>query len=65
MSTEEIHNCNIDCEDIEIVTLLTLVHLVQIGTATKKSCKSEAQKGSNGRIRKDHQEQRCVVRDQG
>lgn len=46
--------------------LLTLVQSsIQTESAAEKSRKAETQKGSNRRIKKDDQEQSCVIRDQG
>ena len=53
--TEEIHDFSIDNEVMETVNdFITLIQSsIQMGTAARNSEKTETQKGSNGRIRKD------------
>lgn len=46
--------------------LLSLVQSsIRIETVAKKSRESQDSEGHNGRIKNDHQEQRCVIGDQG
>lgn len=66
MTTEEIHNFYINSEDIKIVKiLLTLAHSsIPMETQPRNPEKAETQECSDGRIKKDHHQHRCVIRDQ-
>lgn len=71
MTTEEMHNFNIDNKDTEIVTYFAYLvqSSIQIETAAKKK-KIKKIKNKRGlrlgrTIRRDHQEQRYVIGGQG
>ena len=68
MTTEEIHTFNIDNTNIKIIkdcTYFGLVINANGGCHQKNQENAETQRGSNGRIRKHHKEQRCVIKNQG
>lgn len=64
MTTKEIYNINIDSGVIKKVKYFASV-INSNGDSSQNEEKAEMQKGSNGRITKDYQEQRYVIRDQG
>lgn len=67
MTTEEIHNLTKTVKTLTLFKILLALaqSSVQLETVGKKKGKAETRKGSNGRIRKGHQEQICVLRNQG
>lgn len=68
MTPEETHNFNIDNEDIKIVKGFAYLGSVLNSNEFPAKYSREwvkTRKGSNGKIRKGHQEQKCVIVDQG
>lgn len=65
MTTEKIPNFNVGDKDTEIVRFFLPSSSHQFKWRLQLQEKATTQKRSCGRIRKVHQEQRCVIRAQG
>ena len=63
MTTEEIHNFDTDDKGIEIFK--DFAYLGSVINSNRDCSQEIKRRGSKGRIRKAHQEERCVIRDQG
>lgn len=67
-TTDEIHNLNIDNEYIKIVKrfcLSVFSHKIKRNVQPRNQESAETWKSSKVTIRKDSQEQGCVIRDRG
>lgn len=67
MTTEEIHTFNLDNEDMEMVEHFGDLDSVieSNGAGSQETKRGLGLGGQRRKVKKDREEQRCVVRDQG